>query len=266
MAFDGRANIIEIDDENRTVYFDLYRRKKISGTKLGPILGMSDMVTPFKMACEIAGLYPGDKMNKYMEAGNVLEPKIRSYVRAHAGELLPQVLGISPDTQIVVEEPVPNDKCGYDHFHDNQLFGGLVDGYIAYGGKRQAVLEIKTSGDRERWLDDEGKVSVVPQTYIMQAGLYAHLSGLDDIVFAVGFLEEVDYDRPAFWVPTTENTYLVHMKCPDMSKPMADAEKWYKEYILTGETPQWTDADADLVKWLKSYKPETRKKYRRRSI
>ena len=74
MAFDGRINIIEIDDETRTVVFDLYRKKKISGTKLGPILGMSDLITPFKMACEIAGLYPGDKTNKYMEAGNVLEP------------------------------------------------------------------------------------------------------------------------------------------------------------------------------------------------
>ena len=56
MAFDGRINIIEIDDETRTVVFDLYRKKKISGTKLGPILGMSDLITPFKMACEIAGL------------------------------------------------------------------------------------------------------------------------------------------------------------------------------------------------------------------
>ena len=262
MAFDGRANIIEIDDETRTVVFDLYRRKKISGTKLGPILGMSDLITPFKMACEIAGLYPGDKTNKYMEAGNILEPKIRSYVRKNAQALLPGILGIPADTQVIIEEPVEKEKCGYDHFHDNRTFGGLVDGYIAYGGKRQAVLEIKTSHDRQKWLDDDGNVTIVPPSYIMQAGLYAELSNLDAIVFAVAFLEDDDYDRPNFWVPTPENTVLIRMDRPDMSKPMAEAEQWYRDYIEAGETPAWTDADADLVKWLKAYKPDTGKRRR----
>jgi hypothetical protein len=260
MAFDGRINIIEIDDETRTVVFDLYRKKKISGTKLGPILGMSDLITPFKMACEIAGLYPGDKTNKYMEAGNVLEPKIRAYVRKNASDVLAPMLGLEKGSQVIIEEPVEKEKCGYDHFHDNKMFGGLVDGYIAYGGKRQAILEIKTSHDREKWLDSEGNVTIVPPSYIMQAGLYAQLSNLDTIVFAVGFLQDDDYDRPAFWVPTPENTVLIKMDKPDMTKPMADAEQWYHDYIEAGETPAWTDADAELVKWLKSYKSNNRKR------
>ena len=87
MAFDGRANIVEIDDDERIVAFDLYRKKKISGTKLGPILGMSDLSTPFKVALELAGIYPGDKANKYIDAGNILEPVIRSYVRKNAKTL-----------------------------------------------------------------------------------------------------------------------------------------------------------------------------------
>lgn len=260
MAFDGRANVIEIDDKDRVVAFDTYRKKKISGTKLGPILGVSDYATPFKIALELAGIYPGDKANKYIDAGNVIEPVIRNYVRKNAQSVLPQQLGVSPDTQIIVEEPVPREKCGYDHFHDNKVFGGLVDGYIAYGGKRQAILEIKTSNNRDRWLDDEGNVTVVPETYMMQAGLYAALSGLDRIVFAVGFLEEADYDRPAFWVPKPENTVMIGVPTPDMSKPMADAEAWYHEYMDTGETPEWTDADADLVKWLKSYDPNAKRR------
>ncbi|MBO5519938.1 MAG: recombinase, partial [Candidatus Methanomethylophilus sp.] len=155
---------------------------------------------------------------------------------------------------------VEKEKCGYDHFHDNKMFGGLVDGYIAYGGKRQAILEIKTSHDREKWLDSEGNVTIVPPSYIMQAGLYAELSNLDTIVFAVGFLQDDDYDRPAFWVPTPENTVLIKMDKPDMTKPMADAEQWYHDYIEAGETPAWTDADAELVKWLKSYKPDNKKR------
>ena len=163
MAFDGRANIVEIDDDERIVAFDLYRKKKISGTKLGPILGMSDLSTPFKVALELAGIYPGDKANKYIDAGNILEPVIRSYVRKNAKTLCTDV-ELPEGTDIIVEEPVEKEKCGYDHFHDNKVFGGLVDGYIAYGGKRQAILEIKTSHDKERWLDEEGNVTIVPQT------------------------------------------------------------------------------------------------------
>ena len=40
-----------------------------------------------------------------------------------------------------------------------------------------------------------------------------------------------------------------------MSGPMAQAEQWYKDYIEAGETPEWTDADLDVVKYLKAYDP-----------
>lgn len=258
MAFDGRANIIEIDDENKVVAFDLYRRKKISGTKLGPILGLSDLSSPFKVALELAGIYPGDKANKYINAGNILEPVIRNYVRKNSSSLTSD-LGLSDDTGIIIEEPVDKDKCGYDHFHDNKMFGGLVDGYVAYGGKRQAILEIKTSHDQDKWLDSDGKVTVIPQTYMMQAGLYAELSGLDRIVFAVGFLKDEDYEHPELWTPSADNTALVTVEKPDMSEPMEKAEKWYHEYIDAGETPEWSEKDEELVKWLKSYDPNAKK-------
>ena len=252
--FDGRANIIDIDDKNKTVVFDLYRRKKISGSKLGPILGMPGPVSPFKVACEMAGIYPGDRANKYIDAGNILEPVIRKYVRDNQVPLA-AVLGLPAGTPVIVEEPVPKETCGYDHFHDNPIFGGMVDGYLVWGGKRQAVLEIKTSHEREKWLDADCKVTAVPDAYMMQAGLYACLSGLPQILFAVGFLEDTDYARPNAWVPTPENTFLVPKPCPDMAGPMAQAEQWYKDYIEAGETPEWTDADLDVVKYLKAYDP-----------
>ena len=259
MAFDGRAGIVDIDEDEKVVIFDTYKLKKITGTRVGPILGMSEFSSPFKVACELAGLYPGDKANKYIDAGNILEPVLRDYLAARPN-LMRDALSVPEGSKVGIEEPVPKEQCGYDHFHDNKVFGGLVDGYIAYGGKRQAILEIKTSHDKERWLDEEGNVTIVPQTYMMQAGLYAELSGLDKIVFAVGFLEDADYDRPNFWVPTPENTVLITVDRPDMSGPMTDAEKWYHEYIDAGETPAWTDKDADLVKWLKSYDPNAKKK------
>ena len=87
MVFDGRANIVEIDRDSRTVVFDLYRHKKITGSKLGAILGINSKVSPFKIACELAGLYPGDKRNKYIDAGNVLEPVLRNYFRKNLSDL-----------------------------------------------------------------------------------------------------------------------------------------------------------------------------------
>ena len=94
MAFDGRASIVEIDEEEKTVIFDIYRFKKITGTKVGPILGMSEFSTPFKVACELAGLYPGDKPNKYIDAGNILEPVLRDYL-AQRPSLMKEALGLS---------------------------------------------------------------------------------------------------------------------------------------------------------------------------
>lgn len=135
---DGRRAIIDIDDDECVVYFDPYYQKKITGTRIGAILGVSKYSTPFKVACEMAGIYPGDKTNKYMEAGNVLEPVIRDYVISKL-DIVSDMLGLD---SVTIEEPVPADKCGYDHFHDKPLFGGLVDGYVLSDGKRVAVLAV----------------------------------------------------------------------------------------------------------------------------
>jgi hypothetical protein len=267
MAFDGRAGIVDIDEDERTVVFDCYRLKKITGTRVGPILGMSDFSSPFKVACEIAGLYPGDKPNKYIEAGNVLEPVLRNYLSKNVVELLRGPLGLKEGMRIGIEEPVPAEQCGYDHFHDNKVFGGMVDGYIQIDGRRDTILEIKTSHDRSKWLDEEGNVSVVPMSYQLQASLYAQLSNLDRVVFLVGFPAEEDYDRPRFWVPTPENTAVVVMEKLDMQPYMDQCEEWYKEYIRGGYTPEWTDSEIDqeVLKYLKAYKPGKPGKRRRAS-
>jgi len=256
MAVDGRQNVTEINDDEKVVFFEIWgRKKKITGTKMGAILGCSRFSTPFKVALEIARVYPGDPPNKYIDAGNAIEHIIRNYVRDNV-EAVSALLALPEGQHAVVEDPVPNETCGYDHFHDNKVFGGLVDGYINVGGKHRAILEIKTASSRERWMDEEGNIAHAPEDYLLQAGLYAELSGVDEIIFAVGFLEEQDYARAAFWKPTPENCYFVHVKKPDMSGPMSEAEAWYHKYIDMGETPAWTDADQELVDWLKKYDPK----------
>ncbi|MBR2348067.1 MAG: YqaJ viral recombinase family protein [Candidatus Methanomethylophilaceae archaeon] len=256
MAFDGRAGIIDIDDDERTVIFDAYRLKKITGTRVGPILGISKFSSPFKVACELAGLYPGDKPNKYIEAGNILEPILRDYLKARTTALLKDPLAIPEGSKVGIEEPVPKEQCGYDHFHNNKVFGGMVDGYIQVDGKRDTILEIKTSRDREGWLDEDGGYTNVPMSYMLQASLYAELSNLDRIVFLVGFLEEPDYARPKAWVPSPENTYVIVKEKLDMAEYMAQCEEWYNEYMKGGYTPEWTDSeiDAEVLKYLRAYK------------
>jgi hypothetical protein len=260
MAFDGRMNIIEINDDEKTVYFETWKPKKITGTKMGGIFGVSDFSTPFKVACELARIYPGDPPNKYIDAGNILEPVLRDYLGHSVTRMLAGPLGVPEGSNIVVEPPVEKEMCQYDHFHDNDMFGGMVDGYITLDGKRNSILEIKTSGNMEKWLDADGNVTVVPDSYMMQASLYAELSHLDRIVFLVGFLQEDDYRWPTRWKPTPENTSIIIVdKMPDIRKKMEEAEEWFREYVVNGYTPEWTDKDAELMKYLRA-KPKPQKR------
>lgn len=252
MAFDGRMNIVEINDDEKTVYFDVWKPKKITGSKLGGLFGVSDFSTEFKVACELARIYPGDPPNKYIDAGNILEPVLRDYIGRSVTRMLGGVMNVPDGSSVAIEPPVEKEMCQYDHFHDNNLFGGMVDGYVAVDGKRDSILEIKTSGGRNRWLDADGNITVVPLSYMLQASLYAELSRLDRIVFVVGFLEEDDYRWPTRWKPTPENTSIIVKDKLDMKDYMAKAEAWYKEYILQGYTPEWTDKDAELMKYLRA--------------
>ncbi|MBR6038489.1 MAG: YqaJ viral recombinase family protein [Candidatus Methanomethylophilaceae archaeon] len=260
MAYDGRMGIEDIVDEERTVYFDTYKLKKITGTRVGPIMGASEFSSPFKVACELAGLYPGDKANKYIDAGNILEPVLRNHLAANVGPMLREALGIQDGQVVSVEEPVPMEMCGYDHFHNEKLFGGLVDGYIKVDNVRDSILEIKTSGLKEKWEDGNGGYANVPLSYMYQASLYAELSNLDRIVFLVGFLEEEDYDRPKQWVPTAENTFVIVKEKLDMKPVMEKCAAWYNEYMKGGYTPEWTDSECDqeVLKYLKAFKRKKR--------
>lgn len=255
---DGRAAIVDIDDDGHVVEFDRWRLKKITGTRVASILGMNPHSSPFKVACELAGLYPGDKANKYIDAGNILEPVLRSYLSKDCDAMLRAPLRVPDGKTIDVEEPVPKETCGYDHFHNEPVFGGMVDGYIRENGTRAAILEIKTSNDRGKWLDEDGGCTNVPMNYMLQASLYAQLSRLDRIVFLVGFLEEPDYDRPGQWVPTPENTCIVIKDRLDMTGYMEQCAAWYKELQSTQCTPEWSDSEDDqaVLRYLKAYDPE----------
>lgn len=232
----------KIDRDNHVICFNPEKHGKITGSRFLAVIGKDSFMSEFKAACLISRMYSEYEPTKYTEAGDIIEPIIRSYVRDNWQELLGEKLQLGNGDKITVEDPVEKRDCHYDHFGSEPVFGGLVDGYIRINGSRRAVLEIKTSSHRDAW--EDGKI---PEGYLLQASLYAELSGLDTIVFAVGFLEDEDYDSPKDWVPDHDNFLIVSVHKKDIADEMSYAEEWFRKYILRGMTPKWEDRDAEIV-------------------
>ena len=227
------------------------RHGKITGSRFLAVLGKDPYTSEFKAACLIARVFYDDTKTKYTVAGEVIEPIMRSYVRENRDRILRDMLCASAGDTISVEEPVNAKDCWYDHFRKEKIFGGMVDGYIIINGRRAAVLEIKTSGNRSDWYDDAGNVRI-PEGYRLQASLYAQLSRLEKIVFAVGFLGDSDYDDPHDFVPGEGNTLFVAIGKKDITEEMETAESWYRRYIDAGVTPEWSESDEVIVDILTS--------------
>jgi|GEM_PF-269053 len=252
MTIKSDAKMIkDIDYENNVIRFEKKDLKKITGSRFSTILGKDEYDTTFNVACEMAGLYNEYESTKYTEAGNALESVMRSYLRTNAKEFLSEGLNCSEKNVIGIEEPIPSMQCGYDHFPDKGIFGGMVDGYVLVDGKRAAVLEIKTASREDKWVDPEtGTRTGVPVNYRYQAALYAHLSGLKKIVYVAGFLRENHYEDPLTWSPNRENCQIIVIDAPDISEELLNAENWYREHLEAGVTPEWTEKDEAIVEYL----------------
>jgi len=239
------VSVIErIDHENRVIYFHRKKINKITGSKLAATIGKNEYGTPFSAACDIAGIYSEHGSTKYTEAGNILEPVMRSYLRVNAKELLGKQFDLKDDDVIGIEEPVPSFQCGYEHFPGTDRFGGMVDGYVLINGKRVAVLEIKTVSREDKWIDEFGRRNKVPVNYLLQASLYSKLSGIAKIVFVAGFLREKHYEDLHSWAPCEDNcAVIVTDPMPDINDSMHTADQWYETHIVGGVTPPWNGDD-----------------------
>ncbi|MBO7409509.1 MAG: YqaJ viral recombinase family protein [Candidatus Methanomethylophilaceae archaeon] len=235
------AEVEDVDDDRRIVRFVPHKPKKITGSRIAAIVGQNEYASEFKVACDIIGLYR-EPETKFTIAGNVMEPKIREYLRRNADRYIGTALG---EGKLDVIDPVPKEECGYEHFPNAAPFGGMVDGWVDLDGKHTAVLEIKTASDREKWFD--GEKEIVPSNYVMQTSLYCDLSGLDRIVFAVAFPEEPDYDDPESWEPNEDNVIVRVVEPVPMKDYKSQALAWYDKYIKKGITPPWTMDDTFIV-------------------
>lgn len=236
------TEVEDVDDDRRVVIFRTARPKKITGSRIASIVGQNEYESQFKVACVMAGLYR-EPPTPFTIAGDIMEPKIREYIRQNSARYIGDALG---EGKLDVIDPVPKDECHYEHFPDAAPFGGMVDGWVDLDGKHTAVLEIKTASDKSKWFAEDGS-RIVPPNYILQTSLYCDLSGLDRIVFVVGFPEPEDYEAPDDWVPTEDNIEVRVVEPVPMKEYKQQALEWYDKYIKKGITPPWTPEDTHIV-------------------
>lgn len=218
------------------------QKLRITGHRIASVLGLNKYQSPFSAWCEITKLVTKPfETNKYIKAGNAIEPKLIDLARKRFPNLMS------------IEEYYGNniDKYKYNNFiDDSNIFGGIMD---AVGTKDDLktltmVVECKTTSKPQLWENNQ-----VPIEYILQGCEYAYLKKLDRVLFICACLKEEDYNHPEKFVPTEENTKLVVKKIKDIIIEMPDGKiisfeegieyckKWWHDYIETGISPEFDE-------------------------
>ena len=231
--------------DNRIKIAPPLKTKKITGTRFATVLGLNPWSTEFEIWCAVTKLYEAPfEDTVYTVAGKTIEPKQAEYMEKSYGMSL-----IYPK-DIYGEDYFK--KTWGDFFPDQPILSGMWD-YLLKGedGKTEAVLEMKTTKRAEDWKDD------IPEYYALQAALYAYLLGVDDVIMVASFLEEKDYDNPEGFTPSAKNTITVEFKVseryPDFKEKVATVEKWWKDHVETGISPQFDEKkDAEILKALRT--------------
>lgn len=194
----------------------------ITGTYIGAMGGKSPYSTRFIASCSITALYREDLSGKpAIKAGQALEKVLLDYVNKIS------------NVEIIPAEELGQDKKG-DHNSwrsdfDHPIFGGHVDAITSDG----RIVEVKTTTNPTLWTNGQ-----IPEYYHLQASLYAVLSGVEDIIFIVGFLDTEDVSDPSRFRPTADNVLILETKLhPEIKQIMDESERYYKDYILKGKIP-----------------------------
>jgi predicted phage-related endonuclease len=209
-------------------------------------MGLNPWSTPFEAWCAITRTYEEPFEDTiYTVAGKEIEPKQAEYMKKSYG------MDIITPTDIYGEDYFK--KTWGDFFPQYGHLGGMWD-YLAKdeNGKVDTVLEMKTTKRAEDWQND------VPEYYALQAALYAHLLGVDNVVMVASFLEDKDYEDPSKFVPNVKNTITVEFKVseryPDFASKVDFVEKWWKEHVESGISPVYDEKkDAEILKALRTH-------------
>lgn len=216
------------------------KTKKLTATRFAAVLGLNRWSTPFQIWCQVTKLYePPFEDTIYTKAGKVIEPKICEYLRKR------YFMDIKSPTDVYGEDYFK--KTWGDFFGDTAILGGMWD-FIG----DDFVVEVKTTKRAEDWKED------IPPYYKLQAALYAHLLGFDDVVVTVSFLEDKDYAAPEDFKPTVQNTKLYRFKMSETYPTFHDdyvqpALDWWQKHVVTGVSPAFDEkVDAEYLKGLRT--------------
>lgn len=244
------------EDRKRIVIDPPKQRNRITGHRISTILGVNKWSTPFQAWCEITKLLKAPFVEtKYTEAGKAIEPKLIAYVASK----FPNVVSIEEYYGANI------DKYKYNNFvEESNVFGGVIDAVSTLDDLKTITMicECKTSSKPQDWVNNQ-----VPIDYLLQGALYSYLKGLDRVLFACTFLEEMDYVHPEKFIVNDDNTILVVKKLKDILIPingeylnieeiMEFGRKWWNEYIETGISPEFDEkADKEYLDMIRASKP-----------
>ena len=244
------------DDKKRIVIAPPKQRLRITGHRISTILGLNKWSTPFQAWCEITKLLKAPfEETKYIVAGRVLEPKIIEYVASK----FPNVVSIED------YYGVNFDRYRYNNFvEDSNVFGGVIDAVSTLDDLKTITMicECKTSSKPQDWTNNQ-----VPIDYLLQGALYSYLKGLDRVLFACTFLEDMDYAHPEKVVVSEKNTILVVKKLKDILIPingeyltieevMEFGKQWWDAFIESGISPEFDEkAVKEYLDMIRASKP-----------
>lgn len=244
---------------------NLKKFKKITGSRLASILGKNKYTSPLKTWCMMTNIYYEEMDETLSRVGNVIEPKIKTFVEEQLGIKYKQY------NPFVIK---------WDLFSDNPVFGGIPDGEpisdsdeFLYN-KGYPMLEIKTTsidsfvyrtednvlkmqkdenniplvkvvnGKLDSWFDENKKL-IIPTEYELQLSLYLYLRNVSKGLFAVAFLEKEYYANPDSFDPKKARIEFAEIELDrqNFEKIVVIAQEWFEKYITTGISPELTPSD-----------------------
>lgn len=238
------TKVLKIDRKNKIIKTKpISKNKKITGTRFAAVLDLSPWKTPFATYCEITKTYEEPFTESiYTLAGQTIEPIQAKYLTDMYGLKL-----LSP-TDVYGKDYF--NKTRGDFFPDNEIFGGMWD-YLEVDENNNpiSVVEMKTSKRVEDWQED------IPIYYSLQAALYAYLLGLKHIFIVVSFLNPEDYQNPAEFTPSVDNTIVyefnLYNKFKEFDSLIDRATNWWTAHITTGISPIYDEKkDLEIIKAL----------------
>lgn len=197
------------------------RRKGITGTDIGAILGRSEFKSPLDVWREKTGQAEPLDMTAAMERGNFLEPALREWYSHRSGALFVE----EPGTLVLRGEPrIMATPDGLAHFGDG--------GYQRRSVERRG-LEIKAPGPHAEAGWGEPGTDQVPDAYLLQG------------VFEMAVLDVERLDFAAL-LGGELRIYPVQ-RHRELEKHLVDfALSWWERHVVGGLEPEPTVRERDV--------------------